>query len=323
MKFCNFYFSASPTSRPIAGVLLDGGIAPLFQLIPEVDGVADPESGRPLPMGAMIEETNTLVNLEEWRLAVLSVDEQLQAMTELIDPDTVRFAPPVWQPNSFRDFYAFEEHVKTARARRELEVVPEWYEIPVFYFSNHRAFITHGDELKFPAGGEWLDYELEVAAIVSAAAADLSEETAETCIGGYCLLNDWSLRDAQRQEMKVGLGPAKGKDFASGLGPWLVTADELENRRSGKGFDLEMTASVNGRQLSRGNWKSIHYSFAEMVARASQNVTLYPGDIIGSGTVGSGCILELGPEQADGWLKRGDSVELKSDILGTMRNSII
>jgi 2-keto-4-pentenoate hydratase/2-oxohepta-3-ene-1,7-dioic acid hydratase in catechol pathway len=232
MKFCNLSYG----SAIVAGVLLDEGVAPLFQLIPEIEGVSHPDSGRPMAMGATVNGVNNLVHLSDWQNAVSEVDDQILRMTEKVQVDEVKFAPPVLQPNSFRDFYAFEEHVRVARSRRGLEVVPEWYEIPVFYFSNHRSFITHGDSLVFPQGGEWLDYELEVAAVINRQAENLSLEQAESCIAGYCLLNDWSLRDTQRREMAVGLGPAKGKDFASGLGPWLVTPDELSGKKEGQGL---------------------------------------------------------------------------------------
>lgn len=322
MKFANIYISGNPKAGPAACLKLEDGLAPLYLLIPESPGVTDPDSGVPLPLGCMKNGKNNLEHLTEWCDALNSQDSGLLEMTERLDPEKSRFAPPVLQPASFRDFYAFEEHVRTARQRRNLEVPPEWYQIPVFYFSNHNSMITHGDPLPFPAGGEWLDFELEAAAVITRKGKDLSAEEAESHIGGYCLLNDWSLRDAQRQEMAVGLGPAKGKDFATGIGPWLVTPDELEQYRTGKGFDLKMTAAVNGELLSKGNWKSIHYSFAQMLERASQNVMLKPGDIIGSGTVGTGCILELGPENAGGWLKRGDVVTLEIDTLGSMENKI-
>jgi len=223
---------------------------------------------------------------------------------------------------SLRDFYAFEQHVKTARARRDLEMIPEWYEVPVFYFGNHRSLLSSEASLAAPGHGAWLDFELEVACVIGHEGRDISLDVAEEHILGYSVLNDWSLRDQQRQEMKVGLGPAKGKDFATSLGPELVTQDELEDRRQGKGYDLAMVARVNGRELSRGSWASISYSFAEMIVRASQGVTLYPGDVIGSGTVGTGCILELGPERCGGWLKQGDVVELEIERLGVLHTKI-
>ena len=205
---------------------------------------------------------------------------------------------PVPRPPSFRDFYAFEQHVKTARGHRGLEMVPQWYEIPVFYFSN--PAVMTGPEMSVAAPPDCLelDYELEIGAVIGRGGRDLAAGDAEDHIAGYCVLNDWSARDLQRREMKVGLGPAKGKDFATGLGPWLVTPDELVDARAGKGYDLTMIARRNGEELSRGNWRDIHFSFGEMLARASRGVDLYPGDVIGSGTVGTGCILELRPENA-------------------------
>jgi 2-keto-4-pentenoate hydratase/2-oxohepta-3-ene-1,7-dioic acid hydratase in catechol pathway len=233
---------------------------------------------------------------------------------------------------SFRDFYAFEEHVRNARRQRGLEVPPEWYRFPVFYFSNHRALIGHEWQLPAPTHGQWLDYELEIACIIGRQGRDIAAADAEQYIAGYTILNDWSLRDLQKEEVKVGLGPAKGKDFATSLGPYLVTPDELEDRRSAKGYDLAMTARVNGREVSRGNWKDIHYSFAEMIACASQGVALYPGDVLGSGTVGTGCLLEVGTHfadgapigsGADGWLGPGDIMELEVERLGVLRNKIV
>jgi fumarylacetoacetate (FAA) hydrolase len=224
--------------------------------------------------------------------------------------------------NSFRDFYAFEGHVKTARARRGLAMIPEWYELPVFYFSNHRVISGPGAVIPTPRYTQALDFELEVAAVIGRPGQDIAPEDAEAYIAGYTILNDWSARDVQRKEMAVGLGPAKGKDFATTLGPGLVTPDALADRRAGKGYDLVMTARRNGLDLSRGNWRDLYWSFGEMIARASDGVMLYPGDVIGSGTVGTGCILEIGPENAGGWLVPGDVIELEIERLGVLRNVI-
>src|SRR2546430_1006907 len=185
--------------------------------------------------------------------------------------DEVDLRPPVLHPPAVRDFYAFEQHVKTARALRGLEMVPEWYEIPVFYFSNPAAIYGPEDEIPYPEGSEELDYELEVAAVIGA----------DGEIGGFTIMNDWSARDLQRREMKVGLGPAKGKDFATSIGPVVVTPDELD------GSSGEMIARVNGEERSRGSLADMHWSWEQIVAAAARNTVLRPGDIIGPGTLGT------------------------------------
>lgn len=248
----------------------------------------------------------------------LSLDRSSQGVYPL---EAVRLLAPLPNPVSFRDFYAFERHVKTARKNRGLEMVPEWYEMPVFYFSNHLAIRGLDEEIQRPAGCGKLDYELEIACVIGKEGKNIKAEHAEEYIFGYCILNDWSARDFQQKEMKVGLGPAKGKDFATSIGPWILTADELSGRKAGKGCDLAMRAKVNGKVLSEGNFKEIHYSFAEMIERASAGTTLFPGEVIGSGTVGTGCILELG-EKVHRWLEPGDIIELEVDLLGVLKNTI-
>ncbi|WP_064094314.1 fumarylacetoacetate hydrolase family protein [Rossellomorea aquimaris] len=235
--------------------------------------------------------------------------------------EKVKLESPIPRPVSIRDFYAFEDHVKTARKRRGLEVVPEWYDIPVFYFTNHLAVKGPQDVIGIPSDCQWLDYELEIACVIGKEGRNISKENAEEYIYGYFIMNDWSARDIQKHEMKVGLGPAKGKDFATSFGPYLVTKDELDSFKEGDRFNLTMTAKVNGKLLSKGNYKDIYYTFAEMIERASKDVTLYPGEVIGSGTVGTGCILELGTETHP-WLKAGDVVELEIDGLGVLQNTV-
>ncbi|MEH7333475.1 fumarylacetoacetate hydrolase family protein [Neobacillus drentensis] len=251
--------------------------------------------------------------------AALSLTKDHKGVYQLSD---LQLKAPLPNPRSFRDFYAFEQHVKTARENRGLKMIPEWYEIPVFYFSNHLAIKGPGEEIIKPIDCDWLDYELEVACIIGKTGRNISALEANDYIFGFCVLNDWSARDLQRKEMKVGLGPAKGKDFSTSLGPWIITKDELEDLRTGKGFDLSMKARVNGVQLSKGNLKELYFSFGEMIERASAGVTLYPGEVIGSGTVGTGCILELG-EKVHRWLKQGDKVELEIENLGILENTII
>jgi fumarylacetoacetate (FAA) hydrolase len=229
--------------------------------------------------------------------------------------------PPV---GSLRDFYAFEQHVRTCRAQRGLAMVPQWYQVPAFYFSNPAAIIGDGDSVYAPAGSNELDYELELACIVGREARDLpADDSALECLLGFTILNDWSARDLQRLEMAIGLGPAKGKDFATSLGPRVVpVAELLDTYRDGR-FHLEMSARVNGVEYSRGNAGSMYWTWPQILAHASRDATLRPGDVIGSGTVGTGCILELTPERVGGWLKPGDVVELEIERLGILRNTVV
>lgn len=237
--------------------------------------------------------------------------------------ESIILYPPLTRPMSLRDFYAFEQHVVTAHANRAKEVPAEWYQFPVFYFSNPNAIYGPGEIIPYPSYTQALDYELEVACVIGKPGINIPAEQAGEYIFGYTIFNDWSARDVQRQEMKVGLGPAKGKDFASSLGPWIVTPDELADRSAGAPgvYDLAMTARVNGEERSRGNWRDIFYSFGDMIARASADVYLLPGDVIGSGTVGSGCLLELTRGRGP-WLQTGDLVELEVERLGVLRNRV-
>jgi 2-keto-4-pentenoate hydratase/2-oxohepta-3-ene-1,7-dioic acid hydratase in catechol pathway len=245
---------------------------------------------------------------------------------EIFELDAVLVLSPIPRPPTVRDFYAFEQHVRTARQRRGLEMDPDWYELPVFYFSNPYAISGPDVDVAIPPGSVEMDYELEVAAVVGMGGGDLDPETAERGIAGYCVMNDWSARDVQRREMKLSMGPVKGKDFATSLGPAFVTPDEIEDTRRDKSFDLEMTASVNGVEYSRASLADIFWSFGEMIAYASRGTRVETGDIIGSGTCGTGCILELslvhGVERYP-WLQPGDVVELSVDRLGTLRNRVV
>jgi fumarylacetoacetate (FAA) hydrolase len=200
-------------------------------------------------------------------------------------------------------------------------MVPEWYRFPVFYFSNHNAILGPGEDLNIPPTIKKLDYELEVACVIGKRGRDISANEASRYIAGYLVMNDWSARDVQTEEMKVGLGPAKGKDFATSLGPYLVTPDELEDRREGNRYRLSMEARVNGKVLSRGNLVDIYWTFSQMIARASESTWLFPGDVLGSGTVGTGCLLELGTD-VHPWLQPGDLVELAVERLGTLVNRV-
>ncbi|MBD1373151.1 fumarylacetoacetate hydrolase family protein [Hazenella sp. IB182357] len=262
-----------------------------------------------------------LRQIDQWLDDTTFERESVEGEPIAIHIEEAQYLSPIPIPNSVRDFYAFEDHVKTARHRRGLDMIPEWYQLPVFYFSNHRSVVGHEVPIRKPAYTECLDYELEVACIIGKRGKDISRLDAHQYIAGLSILNDWSARDVQRREMTVGLGPAKGKDFATSIGPCMVTLDDLEDRRSGEHWDLEMTAKINGQTLSRGNLKDLHWSFAQMIERASEGVELFPGDIIGSGTVGTGCILELGTE-VHRYLEPGDQVELEVERLGVLKNVI-
>lgn len=211
--------------------------------------------------------------------------------------------PPVPRPPSVRDFFAFEAHVAAARAGRGAPVPAEWYEFPAFYFSNPAAIYGPGEQVPYPGGTAMLDYELEVAAVIGAGGR----------IAGFTIMNDWSARDIQRQEMRVGLGPAKAKDFATSLGPVVVTADEFD------GSSAVMTARVNGEERSHGELSDLYFSWPDIAAQAARNTVLRPGEILGSGTVGTGCILEHGDGR---WLVPGDTVELEVAGIGILSNQV-
>jgi fumarylacetoacetate (FAA) hydrolase len=229
--------------------------------------------------------------------------------------------PPV---ASIRDFYAFEQHVKTARQLRGLGMTPEWYEVPVFYFSNPAGVIGPDEPVWAPRDSQALDFELELACVIGQECRDVpADDRALEVVAGFTIMNDWSARDLQRKEMAVGLGPSKGKDFATSLGPELVTFDELEGRYRDGRLHLEMTAAVNGRILSRGDAGSMYWTWPQLIAHASRDTRLRPGDVLGSGTVGTGCILELTPDAVGGWLKPGDVVELTVEHLGTLSNPVV
>jgi len=217
--------------------------------------------------------------------------------------EDVRLLAPVPEPPSIRDFFVFEEHVTTARGKRGMTVPEFWYEEPVFYFTNPAAVIGPDEPLTYPVGTSQLDYELELAAVIGA----------DQAIAGFTVMNDWSARDVQRRETSVGLGPAKAKDFATSLGPFIVTIDEFD------GTSGAMTARVNGEVRSTGAVCDMHYSWEQVRDRAACNTRLRPGDVLGSGTVGSGCILESEDER---WLVVGDTVTLEIEGIGTLTNRI-
>ena len=234
------------------------------------------------------------------------------------------FLPPIPNPQSFRDFYAFEQHVRSARKLRGLDMHPDWFKIPIFYFSNPSALFGHKANITYPTGTQELDFELEFATIIANGGKNINANDAKNYIAGYTVCNDWSARDLQREEMAMSLGPAKGKDFATSFGPYMVTPDELLDCWDDNGrLHLQMTCHINGRLISNGNTNDLYHPFEKMIERASLNTNLLPGDYLGSGTVGTGCILELRPENTNGWIQKGDVITLEVERLGVIENKIV
>jgi 2-keto-4-pentenoate hydratase/2-oxohepta-3-ene-1,7-dioic acid hydratase in catechol pathway len=239
---------------------------------------------------------------------------------------SARLLAPVAEPPSVRDFYAFEQHVRTARSRRGLEMHPDWYELPIFYFTNPAAVLGPGDPVAAPPRSAELDYELEVACVLGRGGRDLRLEDADRAVAGFMVMNDWSARDVQRREMALSLGPAKGKDFATSFGPTLVTASEFAPGGLREVPSAVMTARVNGVEWSRADLDGLWWSFAEMLAYASESAPVRRGDVLGSGTCGTGCILELSlVHGADRYpyLQPGDEVELAVAGLGVLANRVV
>lgn len=268
----------------------------------------------PAAMRQFLEGEATAMN---WACQALAALEEGQRgpndETLTYAPDEVRLLAPLPDPPSVRDFYAFEQHVKKGFERRNEPMPREWYEFPAYYKSDHRNIIGTDADVRWPSFTEKFDYELELAAVIGKRGSDIPAAEAAPYIAGFMVMNDFSARDIQRSEMRVRLGPAKGKDWCAAFGPYLVTADEI-----GDPYNLEMTARVNGEEWSRGNSGSIYWKFEQMIEFLSRDDTIYPGDVIGSGTVGTGCGLEL-----DRWVKRGDVMELEIEKIGVLRNRVV
>jgi len=244
---------------------------------------------------------------------------------------------PVPHPTSCRDGYAFRQHVATARRNRGLPMIEEFDQYPVFYFTNHNSVTGPGELHCMPDHFQKLDFELEAAIVVGKKGRNIRAAEADEYIAGYMVMNDWSARTLQMEEMLLNLGPAKGKDFATSIGPYLVTMDEMEQYRTdtkpghtGKQYKLAMKAFVNGIQVSDGNLADMDWTFAELIERASYGVDIYPGDVIGSGTVGTGCFLENNgtglindPAYQPQWLQPGDKVTMEIEHLGKLTHTIV
>ena len=267
----------------------------------------------------------------------LMIKEGTRSSNRAVLLKDVQLLAPVPFPTSCRDGYAFRQHVAAARRNRKAEMIAEFDQYPVFYFTNHHSIQGPGDIKCMPDHFEKLDFELEVAIVIGKQGRNIKAGEADDHIAGLMIMNDMSARKLQMEEMLLNLGPAKGKDFSTVIGPWLVTLDELaafeipaKENHTGKNWNLKMTCTVNGTQVSEGNLGDMDWTFAEIIERASYGVDLYPGDVIGSGTVGTGCFLELNgtgklndPNYTEQWLQPGDIVEMEIENLGKLTSTIV
>lgn len=293
----------------------------------EVDGRAHAAVLSDATLHALPEDIQLLDLLEGGcdslvRAADLAISHPFEAVAAA----TAQLLAPIPRPPSVRDFMAFENHYVNTRRGLGLKVEPVFYKQPCFYFSNPAAVIGPEADVAMAPGTAQFDFELELAAVIGRPGRDLSHSEANEHIAGYTILCDWSARDLQAIETAFGTGPAKGKDTATSVGPFLVTADELEPFKSERGFDLAMTATVNGVPYSAGNWSTIHWSIPQLLSFASRGTELRAGDVIGTGTVGTGSIMELGAVHGHDrypWLAVGDVVVLRVDQLGEIRARVV
>jgi fumarylacetoacetate (FAA) hydrolase len=311
--------------REQAGIILNEKIFTLHELHPEL----------PATMGRLLENWAYFISI----LKKMEIDMKFNTGLQKsgIPLKAVQLLAPLPHPGSLRDGYAFRQHVETARRNRGLSMTPAFDEFPVFYFGNHKSVTGLGEITCMLDHFEKLDFELEVAVVISKTGRNIRAENADEYIAGLMIMNDFSARTLQMEEMLLSLGPAKGKDFATATGPWLVTLDELKpyevpwkENHTGKSWSLEMSAIINGKKISEGNLADMDWTFAELIERASYGVDLFPGDIIGSGTVGTGCFLELNgtgklidPNYKERWLESGDEIILSVQGLGELRNVVI
>jgi fumarylacetoacetate (FAA) hydrolase len=267
------------------------------------------------------------------------LDKQIRSgklQAESFPADQCIFLAPITNPSSCRDGYAFRQHVAAARRNRKVDMIPEFDEYPIFYFTNHNAIQGPGDIFCMPDHFRQLDFELEAAVVIGKKGMNIKAADADKYIAGYLIMNDMSARLLQMEEMKLNLGPAKGKDFSTVIGPYLVTPDELEPFKIpakpghiGNNYNLKMKCLVNGKLVSEGNMGDMDWTFAEIIERCAYGVNILPGDVIGSGTVGTGCFLELNgtgllndPNYKPQWLQENDEVEMQIDGLGCLKNTI-
>ena len=307
------------------GVLIDGEVFAMEQLHPEL----------PNSMNLFLNYWDDYLPLAQAAEKAILEGNRLTGTGKPIESTTLM--APVPFPSSCRDGYAFRQHVAAARRNRKVDMIPEFDQYPIFYFTNHHSITGPGPITCMPDHFEKLDFELEASIVICRHGRNIRAEEADAYIGGLMIMNDWSARRLQMEEMLLNLGPAKGKDFSTTLGPWLVTLDELENfeipakeGHVGKSWNLPMKCWVNGTQVSEGNLGDMDWTFAEIIERASYGVDLYPGDVIGSGTVGTGCFLELNgtgklndPNYTEQWIQPNDVVEMEIGQLGRLHNTVV
>jgi len=312
-------------SQEQLGVLIDGQVYAMDQLHPEL----------PNSMNLFLNYWDDYLPIAQAAEKAIRSGNRLTGMGKPVE--STELMAPVPFPSSCRDGYAFRQHVAAARRNRKVEMIPEFDQYPIFYFTNHHSITGPGPLAFMPDHFEKLDFELEAAIVICRHGRNIRAEEADEYIGGLMIMNDWSARRLQMEEMLLNLGPAKGKDFSTTLGPWLVTLDELDRfeipakqGHVGKSWNLSMKCRVNGKQVSEGNLGDMDWTFAEIIERASYGVDLYPGDVIGSGTVGTGCFLELNgtgklqdPQYTEQWIQPNDVVEMEIDQLGLLHNTVL
>lgn len=311
--------------REQLGVLVDGYVYDMEVLHPDMPGT----------MGMFLHYWEDLLPIAV--AGELMLREGKRSSEDRIPVEDVRLLAPVPFPTSCRDGYAFRQHVAAARRNRKVDMIPEFDQYPIFYFTNHHSIKGPGPVSCMPDHFEKLDFELEAAIVICKHGRNIKASEADEYIGGLMIMNDLSARRLQMEEMLLNLGPAKGKDFATTIGPWLVTLDELKDFETapkenhvGKSWNLPMKCRVNGVTVSEGNLSDMDWTFAEIIERVSYGVDIFPGDIIGSGTVGTGCFLELNgtgklndPNYTEQWLQAGDLVEMEIGQLGVLSNRIV
>ena len=284
------------------------------------------ENGKILDLSSRAPSLLEFLRNPSWESKLPEIQKALGSADVALDTVSLQACLP--NPPSMRDGYAFRQHVEAARRNRGVPMIPEFDLFPVFYYTNHQAVIGPGPCRVQKLQLDKLDFELESAVVIGKKGINVSARDADSYIAGYTIMNDFSARHLQMEEMKMSLGPAKGKDFATALGAWLVTKDELETYKkagpNGDRYSLEMTCSVNDTQVSRGNMADMNWTFGQIVERVSYGTWIFPGDVIGSGTVGTGCFMELnGSGVTNQWLKPGDRVTLKITALGELTNVIV